>query len=194
MRLIKIFILISIAFSFSGCLSKATGLLPIDETFDLTKKSKTALVIGSIEDDFLTDPKSAYILIKGVGKTEKEHMLVTTNINFYAPDFQTRNCVGFYFVFQIPEGEYRVDKWLYRYYDGISEKLNPPVIYNFKNGKVYYIGHFFANAVTMSLALRNNFKDDVAAIKNKYKNFPQEEIINLSKNYLFERWKIKVEK
>jgi len=42
----------------------------------------------------------------------------------------------------------------------------------------------------MNLALRDEFQNDIVKIKEKYTNFPEQEVINLSQSHLFYDWKL----
>ena len=177
----------------SGCLSKSFGLLRKDEPFTATKESKTALVIGSVEEEHLTKSYGALVVINNLDETKDvKNLLLTTVVMAEVPDYLDPYHTKFYFVFEVPAGEYGVKEWLLRGYDRNkkSEVLNPPVKYTFESGKVYYLGHFFADVLDVSLGLRDNYEDDVANIKKKYINFPQQEVINTSKQRLFENWKL----
>jgi len=184
-------ILIFTLLMISGCMSKDIGLLPRDEQFISTKKSKTALIIGSIKERYLSESYEAYVVIESLDDKKNENsMLLTTNVTMEAPDSMSKNHTKFYFVFEVPEGNYQIKKWIFRYRNGKSEKLQPPVVFNFKKGQIYYIGHFLTDPINMSLSLRDNSQKDIHAIKNKYFNFPKQKVINLSKKYLFNNWKL----
>ena len=175
----------------SGCSTRSNGLLPDNATFSATKEAKTALVIGSIEEAYITIPHAAYVCIWNVDKSQQEtNMVPTTDVAQRKQDFSDRNHLGNYFVFEVKEGEYKLSQWDYRYYRDKSEELQPPIVYKFEKGKIYYIGRFFSNALTMNLALRDESQNDIVKIKEKYTNFPEQEVINLSQSHLFYDWKL----
>lgn len=185
--------IVGVSIMLSGCLSKSFGLLPRDEPFTATKESKKALVIGSVEEEHLTKSYGTLVVINNLDETKDvKNLLLTTIVMAEVPDYRDPFHTKFYFVFEVPEGEYGIKEWLLRDYDRNkkSEVLNPPVKYKFESGKVYYLGHFFADTLDVSLGLRDNYADDVAKIKKKYIHFPQQEVINTSKQHLFENWKL----
>lgn len=191
---ILFFSILSILF-LKGCSSKSVGLLPKDEMFISTKKSEMALVVGCIEEKSLINRYVVYVLIQDLNKIKQNNnMLLTTNIMFYEPDFSDNFHTKFYFVFQVPEGKYQIKRWAYKYpVNRIfkkSNELNPPIIYKFEKGKIYYIGHFYADDIKQSLTLEDNFNKNILAIKNKYINFPKKNIINLSQEKKFKDWKL----
>lgn len=157
----------------SGCVSTQKVALK-DAKFESTRAHKTGLIVGRLEERYLTQPHGLFAyLYDETG--ENRVVSVSTmepdfpNVAGFTPnDFKSRNATGKYFAIELPPGKYTLKGWAYRYYNGRSQAKSDVPTYEVKAGKATYLGGIEGTALVMSLRVQNTYLDDLKALKAKY--------------------------
>lgn len=191
LKIIKLSLYLGVVFIFIGCASTSekVGILPKEKELSDIVKSE-AIVILSIEERFLTRPHAAYVYMRNKTEKGKGNFVGTTDIAQREQDLNGGNFLGNHAIYAVPEGTYSIEGWRYRYFKDVSAPMPHPVEFNFEKGKIYYIGRFYTVALDMSLSLKDNYKEDIMYMKQKYPYLNNAEIVNLSKDKKFDKWYI----
>jgi hypothetical protein len=181
-KIVSIIIMIMVSLLLSGCLS--TGLTQLDVNKPLDKRK--GIIVGQISEGFITQPHNLWVVIKSTSKENKTSILLET---FDSPDENERkNILSHRFIYELPEGEYSIYRWRYKYYKGMSILQKEPIKFTIKANEVSYIGDLHGISLTMCLSNYDNYEKEVIKLKQKYPILKNREIINKAKFINFKGW------
>lgn len=103
-------------------------------------------------------------------------------------DDPEKNIVGHRFMYEVPAGEYKFVRWLYKYYKGLSVGLDSPIAFNVKPGEVVYIGNIHGVSLNYCLSNTNEFNSELENIKSKFPVLKNKNIKNISPSLIFSGW------
>ncbi len=171
-KTISITIIILISILLNGCIGMGLTQLDVNKPLDQRK----GIIVGQISEKFITRPHDLWIAIKSTSKENKTNLILKT-IGF--PDEnENRNILSNRFIYELPEGEYTIHRWLYAHYKGISILQEKPITFNVKANEISYIGNFQGISLTMCLSNYDNYKTEVIKLKEKYPILKDRQIVN----------------
>lgn len=154
----------------AGCAMPTHTAKP-DANFEGTRTDKNGLLVGSVVENFLTQPHGLYALFfnKKTGKREAAVSTYDRGIVSMPNDIKEANRVGKYFALEVPVGTYSIEQWGYRFYEGKSLPKDVYPTYSVEAGKATYIGRIHADALPMLMRIEGDFAEaDISALRAKY--------------------------
>ena len=148
-----------------------THMSDSDAKFEETRSGGSGLLVGSVVENFLTQPHGLYVLFfnENTGKREAALSTYDRGLMSQPNDILEANRVGKYFALEIPEGKYSIKEWGYRFFEGQSTRKEVYPTYNVESGKATYVGRIHADALPMLMRVEGDSKkSDLVEIKNKY--------------------------
>ena len=182
-KIIYLMYILFLSFILSGCINLGQSQLDINKPLDKTK----GIIIGEVSEGFLTQPHDLWIAIKSTTPKNDTLILLRT---FDSPDEDERkNIYSHKFIYELPEGEYEIHRWRYKYFKGMSTLQKPPIKFTVKANEIAYIGSFHANAISMCLSNNDDYDSKISEFKQKYPILKGKPIVNKAKFLQFRCWK-----
>lgn len=174
--------------SLGGCVTASNMIDRADESKPIS--SQKSLIVGFVSEGFLTQPHGLNVMLKyqDPDPRAKDTRIALTTLDQNNEVRGNTHIMGNTFVFEVPPGTYEVTHWFYRFYDGFSDDLKKPLLFNVKAGEAVYIGNFHANSLTMCLSNRDDFAKTIVDIKKAHPFLADVAITNASQPLQFPGW------
>ena len=147
-----------------------------------------AIVLLNVEEGYVFKAGKAFLIIRNDDNLVSFRSLAFSTGGVGYADRVRKGGIFSYLALEVPAGTYGLSHWVFRYRRGNSLEVPPHKEVTFKPGEIYYGGLFFANNVTHSARMVDNFEEDLPYFVEKYPFIKSREVKNVSNNWSFDCW------
>lgn len=149
--------------------------------------AEKAVMVGLVVEGFLTRPHGLEVFLEQ-RQPEGKPVLIKLHTLDWIDEMPASPVRGHLFMYEVPPGRYELSNWRYDHFSGDAALRDETTAFELQAGQIAYLGDFQAIGLTMCLSVIDHYDDTVPALRDKYINLRDREIINLAKDIAFDGW------